>query len=532
MSTALSREQIAQLAYQVGFRGEDLALMVGIAYRESRGVPDARNSKDPTSQTGDFGLCQINGVNFSTVKAELGITDMHQLFDPLLNMRAAYILFKRSSNTFAPWKGSDQGFTTTGDPRYGVNLNEAKAAVDRANQQGLLGQDFDIGGYNSANGPGGTGGTVTTEVAPSQALGPLKLPSDAKIYADGQGMYALFEVGGAKIFYTIDRSSGAQIDNSQIQLITPDNWRVLGAHDAGKAEELRNLSFPTYKAWFDNITQGVMGANNPARNDPDVIGVLAEFAGRPDMTPQELQNRLQETAWFKAHTTAELAWNSLGGAEQEVRRQENSVKMSDTLFQFTGERVDPSDPRIQNYLETVSSGKMGYGAWTEQVVKPSAKLNAESPYSRETRAETEAQGQRGIDVENTAQRTKDLARHWGVQWSEDTYQDWARRIKSNTSSEADLLTELKAQASVLYPWKSKDVETSTAASPWIETYSRLMEKPGDLFDPKIQAALVAGTPLFEFEKQLKKSADWANTKNGRDSIITSMSEVSKMMGYQ
>jgi hypothetical protein len=373
--------------------------------------------------------------------------------------------------------------------------------------------------------------------APTQTANTMfDLPSDAQLlWVEGVGFYAVFDVGGASVAYTLPimGQGGPNIDPSKIQHVSSDQFNSLNVVQAGDAEELRGYTtqFGTYKQFFDQIIDSVMPASNGARTDAGVLRVLAEFAGRPDMSMAELQNKLQSTEWFQARTQTELEWNNLATAEQQKRRESVAAQMQQAWFQFGGVNIDPSDPRVANYLEQVASGKMGFGAWTEQVVKVQALQDANSPWSRTVADEEKAQKQSGIDVENTAARVRDLARRWGVQWSQGTYQDWASRIVSNDASEADVLQALKDQAQVLYAWKSPDIETMSAASPWIETYNRVMEKQADLFDPKVQQALTAGTPVWEFEQSLKKSGDWLNTKNAREEMTSVMSEAGRRMGF-
>lgn len=365
---------------------------------------------------------------------------------------------------------------------------------------------------------------------------PFDLPSDTKLYwVEGVGFYAVFDVGGAMVAYTmpIMAQGGPNIDPSKIQHVSSAQFNSLNVVQAGDAEELRGYTsqFSTYKQFFDQIIDSVMPSNNAARNDAGVLRVLAEYAGRPDMSMAELQNKLQSTEWYQAHTQTELEWNSLPAAEQQKRRDSVAAQMVQAWFQFGGVNIDASDPRVANYLDDVASGKMGFGSWTETVVKAQSVQDPNSPWSRTITEEQKAQKQSGIDVENTAARVRDLARRWGVQWSQGTYQDWATKITNNDASEADVLDALKQQAQVLYAWKPPDVETMSAASPWIETYNRVMEKQGDLFDPKIQQALTAGTPVWEFEQSLKKSSDWLTTKNAKSELTSAMSEAGRRMGF-
>lgn len=374
---------------------------------------------------------------------------------------------------------------------------------------------------------------ATPATAPPAAF---SLPSDAKLYNNGFGVFAVFDVGnGVLISYGVNWwDNSVKLDASQVQPISAEAFTALGAVDAGNAEELKSLGgqYPTYKGYYDHVVDGVMRADNKgARGDASVMKVLAQKAGRMDMSDAELRNLLSGTDWWKTHTQLELEWNDLSDPDRAIRKENTMVGMKADLLKFTGQNVDDSDPRIVNYLEDIASGKIGQGGWVEHTVKPSALAASESPWSRSLRSEQEDQLKRGVDVENTTQKVKDLAARWGVQWAPSTLSSWASRITSNEASEADVIIELQNQAKVLYPWKDVNTETATAAAPWLNTYERVLEKPTNMFDPKIQAALTAGTPAWSFEQELKKSSEWLGTKNARQEMVSNISEAGRRLGF-
>lgn len=525
---ALSREETAQILYQVGFRGNDLVNFVAIAGRESGYRPDARRTNNPGGQTGDFGLFQINYKNFEALQKAGIMRSPADLLNPVTNARAAKFLF--DSGGYSPWGAGPGGWQQGGDPLYKTNVNAAKQAVDNAANRGMLGADWSAGG----SGPSGPGGQPMSDPGTGRS-GPFTLPSDAKLYNNGFTVVAVFEVApGVRIGYSVNWTDGSvQFDPNKQTFVSPQQWAEMGVLDAGNAEELRSFSgtWNSYQQFFDRLLDETFGKNNPARSDAGVLRVLAEYAGRPDMTEAELRNKLQATDWYQSRTQGELEWNSLGDAERQKRRDDVAGRMSDDLFSIAGVRVDPSDPRILNYLEDVSSGKVGYGSWMSQM-KTQALADSESPESRRLRDEQEQQRQRGVDVENTAQRVRTLAQRWGVTWDAGTYQSVASKIVSNEMSEADVIEMMKDQAQVLYPWKDRELETQTAAMPWVETYKRVMEKEGSLTNPQIQAALTSGAPVWDFERQLKRSTDWLGTRNAREEMYSTISEIGRRMGFE
>jgi hypothetical protein len=129
---ALTGAQVAQLAYNSGFRGQDLVDVVAISKRESGWRPAAFNGN---AATGDlsYGLMQIN------MKGSLGPANLRrfhlasndQLTDPQTNMNAAFVLYQASSNTLHPW-GGYKGLANT----FSTDVPAARQAVIDAHLDG------------------------------------------------------------------------------------------------------------------------------------------------------------------------------------------------------------------------------------------------------------------------------------------------------------------------------------------------------------------------------------------------------------
>jgi hypothetical protein len=529
---ALSGESVAQILYQAGFRGQDLINMVAISKRESGWNPAAhRTDNDPSRMTGDMGLFQINSVNWPTVSQALGLSSKSQLFDPLVNAKAAMVLFQQ--NGLFPWGMGPNGWAAGGDPFKGTNRAEATQVVQSAQARGLLGSNY------TGPTPSG-GGSAMADTTDVGTTGPVELPYDMKIIAvigpDGiTRKYAIKELApGIHISYSIRDDGSVQVDPAKVETLTQaeSDSKYGRGIVAGDATELAGVSvaFGTFDKVWESVVGQVIGYNNPALKDPSVMAVLAVFAGRPDMSMAELENRLRATDWYRKHTQAQLEWNDLSDAEKDSRRLDAEARMSGAVMQFLGVDANAENPLIANHLEDVASGKITLAAYG-QILKGLAAADPESPHSRSVREEEEAKRQRPIDIENTSQRIRETAERWGVQWSAQTIQQWAKDIVEKRTSDEDLLGELRKQAQILYPWKSPEVETATAAAPWLETYRRVMEKSGSIFTPEVAKALQAGQGVFDFETALKKSSGWLETKNGRDEMYSSVSELGRMMGF-
>lgn len=109
----LSPEQVARLLYDVGFRGEALFKMLSIGWRESKWTPSAHRSDRPKSElSGDMGLFQINFTFFKDEPTGpenqeqlklIGASSGADLFDPVVNARAAWVL-SRGGTSFFGWR--------------------------------------------------------------------------------------------------------------------------------------------------------------------------------------------------------------------------------------------------------------------------------------------------------------------------------------------------------------------------------------------------------------------------------------------
>jgi hypothetical protein len=134
----LTGQQVAQLAHEAGFRGDDLVNMVAIAKRESGWRPKALN---PNRSTRDrsYGLWQLNTLNsdmgrmedlMKSILGNMGYPtnnipqDFDVLYDPRVNAKVAYEFYRRNGNTLRPW-GEYKGESNT----YNTNVGEARSIV-------------------------------------------------------------------------------------------------------------------------------------------------------------------------------------------------------------------------------------------------------------------------------------------------------------------------------------------------------------------------------------------------------------------
>lgn len=105
-------EKVRELAQIVGWPKKELDTLVKIAYRESRCMPKAHNTTRNVGGSQDYGLMQINDWSWCKPNKyyakgylqQLGIIKTcDDLFNPILNLTAAYALFEYSHNTWEQW---------------------------------------------------------------------------------------------------------------------------------------------------------------------------------------------------------------------------------------------------------------------------------------------------------------------------------------------------------------------------------------------------------------------------------------------
>jgi hypothetical protein len=161
-------QQAALLAFQTGWKGQDLLAAVAIMGRESGYNPFAHN---PNRATGDdsYGLFQINmlGEMGAARRKSLGISSNEALFDPATNMRAAWQLYSEAGNTFHAW-GGYKGMSNT------YNTDTARAMeVIRSAGLSLTGDAvFDSG---TGDGVFSAGGASTSVSNMSVASAPIRV---------------------------------------------------------------------------------------------------------------------------------------------------------------------------------------------------------------------------------------------------------------------------------------------------------------------------------------------------------------------
>jgi hypothetical protein len=115
---------VAKVAQQAGFEGEDLVTAVAIAYAESGGNPNAVGDQTLAPERGpSIGLWQINIGN----KAHPEYASAN-LTDPQTNADAAFDVYQSAGNSFRPWSTFNP--RDGSNPRYLAFLTKARMDVE------------------------------------------------------------------------------------------------------------------------------------------------------------------------------------------------------------------------------------------------------------------------------------------------------------------------------------------------------------------------------------------------------------------
>ena len=174
VSGTMDPVEMAQIMLRRKFPKEAIAKMLAISYRESRWQPGARKNDDIEDS---FGLFQINMKgNLGPVRrGHYGLSSNEELFDPLMNIKAARILF-----------GDGQGIKhwgIDGDPMHNTAEGMPKA-IAAAQAVGI-----DSIGDPTFSEPTRGGGNVTVGGATTVTIAPnIYITSSGSTASDAQQM--------------------------------------------------------------------------------------------------------------------------------------------------------------------------------------------------------------------------------------------------------------------------------------------------------------------------------------------------------
>lgn len=369
----------------------------------------------------------------------------------------------------------------------------------------------------------------------------MRIPPGGAIWNTEWGPVVVYDIGGLTVVFDDDGMdlTGVPVWGPPVSL-----HDIKAGIDAGTIVNGGPLSTitgipddKTWGQWIEDKLLVLSGGNKDLVGDPEVRALLVKRA-LDIIDDTELQVRLQQTRYYQGRTDAQRDWTGLSEAEKLQRVLAIKSQLADLYFQNVGVDVDLNDETsvtedlIHWYATEIASGQKTVQQIIEQWIKPEARKNPESPWSRTVRNEEENKRQRGVDIENTTGRVRELAHRWGITMTDETLREWGQKLVENQDSEADFLEQLKSMAQVLYPGKDRELETSMWAEPYMATFSRVFEvaKP-DIFNPRIQQAMTAGQSSYDFEKGLKLDPKWLETQNAKETLTQVASRAGSIMGF-
>lgn len=313
------------------------------------------------------------------------------------------------------------------------------------------------------------------------------------------------------------------------------------AGDAIAIQELVNEGFESWSELIEEFMGNYYSAHDPARTDPEVMAIFTEvfvtgiWADPNVDLAAYIESQLRGTEYYQALTAVTAEYNSLTLAEQRARVEQQAAIVAEEFWNLTGNRLSISDEQVVDMATAVASGARTLSA-VYQEIRDIALQDPESPLSRSIRTEEINQGAFGNSTENTAQQYRNEAAEWGVQLDDSTVNQWAEDVLMGTVSDADWQEYVKDVAETLYPWKNREMKTTTAAQPYLSAYSNLMEVSGDLNTNVIRNFLQGSEPgtkpsLQEFEMSLRQLPEWKQTSNAKQAYDRVAGSIGRTMGF-
>lgn len=411
-----------------------------------------------------------------------------------------------------------------------------------------LGQDSQ-GNWGSGE---GFGGSMTDTVDK-----PVILPEGGSFYTVNGVRYVAYSIKDSQgapqawVYYMVP----GEINSPAGTTMSTEAWEKKTANEGwvkgGSANGFAGVEQGT--TWDDHLKTALMNMDiwgTSAMDDPGVLAVIGLFISRPDMSPNELTGRLDDTAWGREHNDKQKRWDDKSPAQQDQELMDNVFALVGTWFTYVGEdlnvmqwdangdgiltseEVKAGNPGLYNAAIGWANGSLTERQVVETWIKPEANKVDQSPWMRTIQSEEKAKGAQEVGIESTAQQVETLYRDYGIPISREEALKLGEDIWMNRSSMAELELSLDEQAMALYPGKPKGVKTMTYAQPYMQQYKSLLEVADvGLDDPLVQSAMGNNMTLGDFSTKLREDSRWMETSNARDTHYTQLGALGRQMGF-
>ena len=454
----MTPEELARILYDVGFRGDSLVTMLAIAKRESGWRPDAHRTDRPKEDlSGDLGLFQINYTWFKESAtgplkeewlASIGADDATDLFDPVVNARAAYKISQGGTNLF-PWSVSaepGEGWSASGDPMNKIS----QSTIDRARDAVIAaGYGEEIGGAPVAPSPSAEPAPVVEPVLPAPEANAFTEEGSFPVsdWLNPPTLEAIEEAETADGVMASPQSVGVDepADEPAVDVPTPE--AAFAYDDFGRpVSDWRDQ----FGYWWPVVT-----------SDPDVLKLI-EDDKKLDYTLEEFQARLEQTNWWKNNQAAVREWDMAATRDpaEAQARIESAAGVIRNLALDLNIRLSPQR------LNEIARDSLRFG-WTQQQVTDL--LGAEALYD-EAGATALQFGVYGNTIRN-------LADKYAVGLTPQDFRATLERFATGQENATSLESIFQQQAVELYPTLSEQImggrTVADALNPYMNKYDKI-----------------------------------------------------------
>jgi hypothetical protein len=518
----LSTNQVAQILYQVGFRGNALVAFLAVAMRESGGgstwiVGDPTGGASHEYSIGIFGLNTLGNAWNEMKKMVSGLTDRSQLLNPVVGAMVALKMYQKYGER--PWRVANGTWNPNGSI-FGGTMGQAAAqrAVQAAEKAGLFRTPFmdprwnfnvpyglvpsNPSGSHGAGTPAsqpGTGGAVsvgadTRPGSPGVATGVVAAPLTPDTRYAGYGGYAP---------QTQVTPAPAELSPAELKAFIAENYGYM---------------------------VGFM-------NHPEVGPILVE-AARAGWSRDRLYGRLSQTNWWKTTNDAVRKWDALAAEDPATTyrlRAEKEALVRNLAFKAGLELTNDEITGLNGFAAlAVRQG------WTDAQLKDQIAAQAAVRWGGKPPT--------AGDPGHAVQMARKMAADYYVSVSDAELSEFGRRLIAEETSEEDMRARFAARARSKYASNpgiinmlDRGLTLSDAFAGHQAQIARLLEVSPESIDLTSDAwqgvlqhpdkGVVRPMTITEASRMARGTEAYMKTDNGRRAAMAGLSTLKKAFGF-
>ena len=318
---------------------------------------------------------------------------------------------------------------------------------------------------------------------------------------------------------------------------TYDNIEQLkAAHNSYYWGNAAEISLTSDSPWDDMKNRIFASFGYVGGLDTDEVKRLSLQGYFEGWSGAEFSVHYKQTSYYNGLTDLQRQWATMSDAEKDQRIREESAKMVDRWNYHYG--IDP-DGGLDNIdllaaAESVASGELTWDEW-DYTTERGAREVEDSPAHRREIDETQATGQREVDIETNRGQVEDWWRSWvgpvGMPDSDWTNK-WASDIFMNESSWEDLEEHLKTLSASSWSEKDPNVRWSEWAMAPRENIRRMLEMGSvDDDDSLLNHLLSNNLRGVDATSAIRADGRYSETIGYRDEVAESVNKLGSMFGY-